>query len=566
MLGDSREVPSFVETVQGKGYRFVSNVDVVPRSTAQTSAASQLPRDVVPEVRRHNLPAQMTSFVGRQHELVELSRLLSTSRLLSLAGPGGVGKTRLALQLASDLASRFPDGVWLIELGPLGVPELVAQAIATALGIRESPQRSVREALLDNLCHRELLLVLDTCEHLVDACAELCEALLRVAPTLRIVATSREALGIPGGTVTGCRRCRCRWRSVRYPFTSSPSARRRSSSSLARRPSIPRSGPAPPTPRQSRDLPASRRDSTGHRAGGSPCSGAPPEQIEMRLDDRFRLLTGGARTAVARQRTLEATVDWSYQLLSDAERLLLCRLSIFPASWALEAAEDIGSDDAIAADDVLDLLSRLIDKSLVSIENDGRGRRRYRLLETVRQYARERLLRSGEVDRLRERHFEFYFNAFRGALVILRGPGQLTAREIANRTGERTGGARMGALVADAFRERRGTGRRAVLVLDQGRSIRGRQALARMGPEGGRPTAAEGAGADRPGAHALLPGAPSEAGACVGEALSLGRQDDDAWRQVLRVVSAGPRCLRVRRPRRGDRPRRGGPGRGRCQW
>ena len=343
--------------------------------------------------------------------------VLASSRLLSLTGAGGVGKTRLAVRLACDLVNEFPDGVWLVDLAPLSAPDLVAQTIATALGIREGPQRSVRDALLDNLRHRELLLVLDNCEHLIAACAELVEALLRGAPALRIVATSREALGVSGETV------------YRVPSLSLPEAL--ASVSLPTRSSTPRPRSSSSSVRVPLTQPSHRPRTTRTRSPASagvsmgfpsPSSWRLPvssscrlQQIEARLQDRFRLLTGGARTAVARQRTLEATVDWSYQLLSDVERQLLRRLSVFPASWTLEAAEHVCAGDGVDENDVLDLLSRLVGKSLVVVDGEGAGERRYRFLETVRQYARERLVQAGAADRLRERHFEFFFNEFRGA-------------------------------------------------------------------------------------------------------------------------------------------------------
>jgi predicted ATPase/DNA-binding winged helix-turn-helix (wHTH) protein len=425
-LCDSSELPQFLETVQGKGYRFIAPVEVMaqpPPELPPSVLAGLKPRS---GARRHNLPAELTSFVGRRKELLELREVSASTRLLSLTGAGGVGKTRLAIRLARDLLNEFSDGVWLVDLAPLSAPNLVAQTIATVLGIREELQRSIREALIDRLRDRELLLVLDTCEHLIDGCAELVEALLRGAPALQILATSREALGVPGETVR------------RIPSLSLPEA-----------------------------LPSVRLDALEHadatqlfieraRAvdpGFTPTldnaevvvricrrlDGIPlaielaaarvnvlsPAQIAARLQDRFRLLTGSARTAVARQRTLEATVDWSYQLLSEAERHLLSRLSVFPAAWTLEAAEHVCGGDGIDELDVLDSLSRLVNKSLLTLDSDFAGERRYRLLETVRQYARERLVEADAADRLRERHFEFFFNEFRGVLPVLSHHSQL---------------------------------------------------------------------------------------------------------------------------------------------
>ena len=462
----------------------------------------------LPNPRRHNLPAELTSFVGRRKELLELPGVLASSRLLSLTGAGGVGKTRLAVRLACGLVNEFPDGVWLVDLAPLSVPDLVAQTIATVLGVREGPQRSARDALLDTLRDRALLLVLDNCEHLIAACAELVEALLREAPALRILATSREALGVSGEIV------------YRVPSLSLPEALASVPvdalvDSEATQLFIERASavdPAfAPTPDNSDSIARICR-----RLDGIPLAielaaarvvVLSPEQIEARLQDRFRLLTGGARTAVARQRTLEATVDWSYQLLSDVERQLFSRLSVFPAAWTLEAAEHVCGGDGINENDVLDLLSRLVGKSLVVVDSEFAGERRYRFLETVRQYARERLVQAGAADRLRERHFEFFFNEFRGVVAHSPPPRSgAVSPATADRAGERPGGARMGLDVFGPCREGRRARWRAVLVLDEARPVRGGKALARTGARGrSRGGRAASAGVDRSGAHAHLP-------------------------------------------------------------
>jgi predicted ATPase/serine/threonine protein kinase len=374
----------------------------------------------------HNLPSELTSFVGRRVELEALARLLGSSRLLSITGAGGVGKTRLALRLALTVVDQFADGVWLVDLAPIGTPDLVAQAIASAIGLRETPQRSVRDALLENLCNREILLVLDNCEHLVDVCAELAEALLRRAPALRIIATSRETLSVPGETV---------WRvaSLSLPDAAAPAtvdALRNFEATqlfIERAISIDRHF----------DVSSANADAIARicrRLDGIPLAielasariGAlSVEAIESRLQDRFRLLTGGARTAVPRQRTLEAAVEWSYQLLSNAEREVLNRLSVFPAGWTLEAAERVCRGDNIASDDVADIVFKLVDKSLVGLERQSVEEPRYRLLETVRQYARERLLETGESARVSDTHFDFIFGEFHGALAVLQGHGQV---------------------------------------------------------------------------------------------------------------------------------------------
>ncbi|MEP7304448.1 MAG: winged helix-turn-helix domain-containing protein [Acidobacteriota bacterium] len=425
VLGDSRESPRFVETVPGRGYRFIASVEVVAPSPPLRSPDAAAPEHLR-AMRRHNLPAEFTSFVGRRKELLELPEVLASSRLLSLTGAGGVGKTRLALRLARGLVDEFADGVWLVDLAPLSVPDLVAQTIATVLGVREGPQRSARDTLLDVLRDRELLLVLDTCEHLIAVCAELVDALLRGAPALRIVTTSREALGVSGETV-------CRVPSLSFPAALPSAPADALVECEATQLFFERASAADPAFTSGKD----NADIIGRicrRLDGIPLAielaaarvvVLSPAQIEARLQDRFRLLTGGARTAVARQRTLEATVDWSYQLLLDAERHLLGRLSVFPATWSLEAAERVCGGDGIDEHNLLDLLSQLVSKSLVVVEADVDGERRYRFLETVRQYARERLVQAGAADRLRERHFEFFFQEFRGALPILRHHHQL---------------------------------------------------------------------------------------------------------------------------------------------
>ena len=425
LLGDSSESPQLIETVPGKGYRLIAHVEVEERSTSEKTHAAFAP-GTYSDARHHNLPVELTSFVGRRNELIELHGALASSRLLSLTGAGGVGKTRLALRLARDVVNDFSDGVWLIDLAPLSEPDLVAQTIATAIGVRVDPHRSVRETLLDELRDRQLMLVLDTCEHLVAACAVLVEALLREAAELRILATSREALGVSGET------------AYRVPSLSLPDPVNSISldtldHSDATLLFIERARAADPAFTPDLDN-ADNIVKICHRLDGIPLAielaaarvvVLSPEQIEARLKDRFRLLTGGARTAVARQRTLEAAVDWSYQLLSEGERQLLSRLSVFPSSWTIEAAEYVGGGDGISRGDILDLSWSLVNKSLLMPDGDFGGERRYRLLETIRQYASERLVQANAADRLRQKHFEFFYEEFRGALPILSNHGQL---------------------------------------------------------------------------------------------------------------------------------------------
>jgi predicted ATPase/class 3 adenylate cyclase len=346
----------------------------------------------------NNLPRQLTSFVGRERDLAQVRRLLEAVPLLTLAGAGGAGKTRLALQAAADALEAYPDGVWLVELAPVADPALVPPAVAAALGVREVPGRSILATLGEALRPRRLLLVLDNCEHLVAACARLADALLRACPGLRILTTSREPLGIAGETA---------WRVP----------------SLALPPLSPAPGPAPGEQLAqyeavrlfidralavrpdfavtNQNAPAVAQLCT--RLDGIPLAielaaarvrVLPAEQLLARLEDRFRLLTGGSRTALRRQQTLQAAVDWSYDLLDEAERRLFARLSVFAGGWTLEAAEAVCADPAdagIEPGDVLDLLTRLVDKSLVVAEARPDGTARYRLLETLRAYGLERL-------------------------------------------------------------------------------------------------------------------------------------------------------------------------------
>jgi predicted ATPase/DNA-binding winged helix-turn-helix (wHTH) protein len=537
-LGDSRQSPQFVETVPGKGYRFVAAVDVV----ASSPPVASLPR-------RHNLPPELTSFIGREKELTELAGLFASSRVLSLTGTGGVGKTRLALRLAANLISEFPDGVWLIDLAPLSAPDLVPQAVATTLGIREAPQRSLRDGLPDALRQRAALLVLDNCEHLIAACADLVHALLGEPGSVRILATSREALGVSGETVY-------RVPSMALPDVTPVSAEALVDSEATRlfveraRAMDPSFVPGPDDAGVIVDI--------CRRLDGIPLAielaaarvvGLSVGQIARRLQDRFRLLTGGARTAVARHRTLGATVAWSYQLLPEVERLLLCRLSIFPAAWSLETAEKVCSGDGIDEHDVLELLMRLIGKSLVVVESDRLGERRYRYLETIRQYARERLMESETIDQWRDRHFNFFFDEFRGARPVLRSAGQVALLRRLQDEQENIRAALDWALTSPALR-----GQAVELAgalfwywTKRGQFEEGRQWLER----------ALMVEADLPGtlrARALIGLAHMNyfqgtlAHGVVAEALSLGRETGDSW-----VVSVASFLLGLAALERGDR-------------
>ena len=354
-----------------------------------------------------NLPAELTSFVGRRGELAEVRRLLAGSRLVTLTGVGGVGKTRLALWAADGLRRAFRDGVWLVRLDQLRDEALVAQAVAGALGLQDRAGYAPAAALADYLAGRQLLLVLDNCEHLVDAAAKLADLLLRAAPGLRVLATSRESLNITGETVLAV-----------PPLQAPEAGRRLTVAELAR---FPAAGLF--AERAAQVVPGFALTEANMAAVAGICrrlEGLPlaielaaarlpvlsPEQIDARLGDRLGLLTRGSRTQPARQQTLRASIEWSYELCSPAERLLWARLSVFAGGCELDAAEGICADHRLAAADVLDLLAALAGKSIL-ITAHGKGVR-YRLPETLREYGQERLQESGEYTALRRRHRDWH--------------------------------------------------------------------------------------------------------------------------------------------------------------
>ncbi len=374
------------------------------------------------EATPNNLAQQLTSFVGRKRELDEVRLLLRNTRLLTLSGAGGIGKTRLSQQLAADVLDDFPDGVWFVELAALSDPQLVPQSIAFVLGVKEEAGHPVVEALEKFTKDRRLLLVLDNCEHLVQACAELANRLLQSGPHLKILASSREHLRAPGETV------------YPVPALAVPDAGKAvTSASLTQYEAvllfIDRATAAQPV-FQITDQNAGAIADICQRLDGIPLAielaaarvrTMSVEMIAARLGDRFRLLAGGHRTAMPRQQTLRALIDWSYDLLTEGERALLRRLAVFAGGWTLEGAEAVGAGGDIGEKDVLDLLGRLVEKSLVAMEPHGQ---RYHLVETVRQYAQERLDEAGEGDASRTRHLAFYLAVAERASRELVGPEQ----------------------------------------------------------------------------------------------------------------------------------------------
>jgi predicted ATPase/DNA-binding CsgD family transcriptional regulator len=389
----------------------------------EPAEAEPAPRS--PERPPHNLPSELSSFVGREEELTEVKRLLENNRLLTLTGSGGCGKTRLASAAASEVVERFEDGVWMVELASLAESSLVPQAVAFTLGVRERPGSSLTEALSAYLRTRKLLLLLDNCEHLIDACAELAGALLHSCPGLRVLATSREVLGITGEIA---------WP---VPSLSLPDLRR-----LPEIESLPRYESArlfvertaavkPNFKLTEQNAPAVAQ--VCYRLDGIPLAielaaartkVLSMEEISARLGDSFRLLAAGSRTAMPRQRTLHATMDWSHELLSQKERVLFRRLSVFAGGFTLEAAESICAGEELQRDEVLELLSQLVDKSLV-VAQERDGAARYRLLETIRQYGRERLEEAGEAAHVREQHAGYYLAVAEEAEPELKGEQQV---------------------------------------------------------------------------------------------------------------------------------------------
>jgi non-specific serine/threonine protein kinase len=359
----------------------------------------------VPTATPNNLPAERTRFIGREKELAECERLLTEARLLTLTGIGGCGKTRLALKVAERLLESYPDGIWFADLAPLTDPSRVAETVRAALGVREESGRSLLEVLHQQVRGKRLLLVLDNCEHLLTASAELADAVLRSGEAVRILATSREALGVEGERLYGLR-------SLAVPAQAIEGDRQAVGGVEAVKLFVDRA-------QMALDGFSLTEENAGaiaevcRRLDGIPLAielaaarvrMLSPDQIRARLDDRFRLLTGTSKTALPRHQTLRATIQWSYDQLSPAEQRLFRLLSVFVAGWTLESATRVCGDDVDELE-MLDLLSHLVDKSLVLVDREQGSEPRYAVLETVRQYAQERLAEAGEAQAARRRHF-----------------------------------------------------------------------------------------------------------------------------------------------------------------
>jgi non-specific serine/threonine protein kinase len=389
--------PDAIQTVSGRGYRFA--LEVVP-----------VPERAPPSGPEHNLPQQLTSFIGRGKESAQIEQLLAANRLVTLTGAGGCGKTRLALHVAGTLLDRYPDGLRLVELAPLSDPTLIVPALARALAVQEQAGRDLAETVVEWLESRQQLLLLDNAEHVLDACARRVETLLRRCPRLVVLVTSRERLGIAGELTYG------------VPSLSVPEARRETTRDdalafEATRLFVERARLQRPE-FDITDKDAAALASICRRLDGIALAielAAPRvrmmslEELGRRLDDRFGVLTGGSRTALPRHRTLRALIDWSHELLNRAETAVLRRASVFAGGWTLEAAEHVCGVDGVDRADVLELLTSLTDKNLVSAETRA-NETRFGMLETVRHYAQDRLRESGEEESMRDRHVEVFLS------------------------------------------------------------------------------------------------------------------------------------------------------------
>ncbi|MFN0057380.1 MAG: protein kinase domain-containing protein [Planctomycetota bacterium] len=375
-------------------------------------AGLDVPDGTAPDSSRHNLPRFLTSFVGREVKRAELRELVQRTPLLTLTGTGGSGKSRLAIEVGRESVSTFADGVWLVELAALADASLLGRAVASVLSIQEESQRPVIETLWRNLEHKRMLLILDNCEHVLSASAELVSELLRRCANLRIIATSREGLGVPGEHLHQIA-------SLQLPIERKQPNLEELAANEAVLLFLDRARVVKPTFALTLDNALSIAQ-VCRRLDGIPLAlelaaarirVLPVEEIAKRLADRFRLLTGGSKTALPRQQTLRATIDWSYDQLGVQEQLLLRRLAIFAGGFSLEAVERVCAAHGIEEWEILDLLTKLVDKSLVEVgataDSDGDAAR-YRLLETLRQYALDRLLEKGETDEARARHEQYF--------------------------------------------------------------------------------------------------------------------------------------------------------------
>jgi len=373
----------------------------------------------------NNLPRQLSSFIGRDQEIEDAERRLAESTMLTLTGPGGVGKTRLALEIGAHLVSSYPDGVWLVEMASLTEGQLVDDAIASALRVKQRPGADIVTSLIESMEERRMLLVLDNCEHLIQPIVDITHLIMRRCPEVQVLATSREALGMPGESLMAVP-------SMSLPSADAQGAAGSLQESDAVRLFVDRARTVLPA-FELTDAVTAAVVQICRRLDGIPLAvelaasrirSLPPAQIAARLDDRFRLLTGGSRTALPRHRTLRAAMDWSFELLSEPEQVLFPRLAVFAGSFSIEGAEAVCSDDVVVKEDVVDLLGHLVDRSLlVTDESDAEAR--YRMLETIRDYAQERLADSGEAPATFSRHRDWFVDLVeRARPAFFSGPVQ----------------------------------------------------------------------------------------------------------------------------------------------
>jgi predicted ATPase/DNA-binding winged helix-turn-helix (wHTH) protein len=402
-----------IRTIAGRGYQFsgkIRMVTAIPNAPPTAEVPQPTPTPSRPPT---NLPEPLSDLIGRDAELDEILELSASRRLVTLAGPGGIGKTRLGFEVARRLLPRFADGVWAAELAPLSDPQFVPLTVATAVGL-EPPSGTVSpQSVANALRSKRLLLVLDNCEHLIAAAARMAEALLRANPAAWVIATSRESLRIEGEWV------------YTVPPLAVPADDSRDNEDPfhygAIRLFVARARASAFSP-DARVLAAIGR--ICRRLDGIPlaielaaarATALGIEGLAAGLDDRFRLLTGGRRTAMPRHRTLQATLDWSHDLLTEPERVVLRRLAIFAGGFTLRAAQEVGADDTVAAPVVVDCVANLIAKSLLTTDTSGDAMVRYRLGETTRTYAFEKLMQSGEFDMAARRHATRYLKLFEDA-------------------------------------------------------------------------------------------------------------------------------------------------------
>lgn len=385
------------------------------------------------EAAKPNLPAQLTSFIGREQEITELKRLFGTTRLLTLTGVGGAGKTRLALRIGLELFEQFSKEVFLVELAPLSDPNLILPTICRVLGLSEQAGKSSLAGLIEYLQLRQTLLIVDNCEHLIEECAKLAHTLLSACPKLHLLTTSREALGIIGETtfylpplsLPPAGQLPALAQLVEYEAVRLFVERARAVNS-GFEVTIQNAAAVVQIVRHLDGIPLALELAAARTRLLS------LEELNTRLSDRFDLLTSGSRTALPRQQTLRATLDWSYSLLSPAEQLLMNRLSIFAGSWSLEAAERVCARNELAARQILDLLAQLANKSLVMVELEGR-QARYRYLETIRQYALEKLSAQNELEQVEQSYITYFIELAEETDLKLKGAGDLEALQQAEK-------------------------------------------------------------------------------------------------------------------------------------